>query len=80
MEAVGSPRPSPYTPLRSSFRPHHEIRKFEGGGNLTFDERRLALKALGFKMFANGSDPMHWRHEPSIGRTDRESVKRAEQY
>ena len=37
-----------------------------GVGELTFDERRIALKALGFKMFANGNDPMRWRHEPSI--------------
>lgn len=38
----------------------------QGVGNLTFDERRLALKALGFKMFANGDDPTRWCHEQSI--------------
>ena len=37
-----------------------------GGGELTFDERRLALEALRFKAFANGDDPGRWRYEASI--------------
>ena len=32
----------------------------------TFDERRLALRALGFKAFANGDDPSHWRYEAGV--------------
>ena len=29
----------------------------------TFDGRRLALRALGFKAYANGDDPARWRYE-----------------
>ena len=32
----------------------------------TFDERRLALRALGFKASANGDDPARWRHEAGV--------------
>jgi hypothetical protein len=30
-----------------------------------FDERRLALRAVGFRAFANGDDPSRWRYEAS---------------
>jgi DNA invertase Pin-like site-specific DNA recombinase len=30
---------------------------------LSFDERRLALRALGVKVYANGDEPTHWRYE-----------------
>ena len=33
---------------------------------LTFDERRLALRALGFKALANGEDPARWRYEAGV--------------
>lgn len=34
--------------------------------SFTFDDRRLALRALGFKAFANGDDPARWRSEAAI--------------
>lgn len=36
-----------------------------------FDGRRLALRALGFKAFANGDDPARWRYEVGISLKDR---------
>jgi hypothetical protein len=41
-------------------------RASKGVGDLTFDERRLALEALGFKVYANGDDPARWRYEVSV--------------
>jgi len=35
----------------------------KGGDELTFDERRSALAALGFRAYANGDDSARWRYE-----------------
>ena len=32
----------------------------------TFDERRLALRALGFRARASGDDPARWRYEAGV--------------
>lgn len=37
-----------------------------GEDEFTFEERRSALSALGFKAYANGDDPARWRYEVEI--------------
>jgi hypothetical protein len=36
---------------------------------LSFDEQRLTLHALGIRIYANGDDPSNWRHEISLHQT-----------
>ena len=38
----------------------------ENLGQFTFEEQRLALRALGFKLYVNGNEPDLWRYEVSI--------------
>jgi DNA invertase Pin-like site-specific DNA recombinase len=37
-----------------------------GDGEFTFEERRSALSALGFRAYANGDDPARWRYKVEI--------------
>jgi site-specific DNA recombinase len=36
------------------------------GAELTFEDRRLALWALGVRVYANGTDPASWRYEVNV--------------
>ncbi|MDQ3816996.1 MAG: recombinase family protein [Acidobacteriota bacterium] len=43
--------------------------------SFTFEDQRLALRALGFKVHANGDDPSRWRYEVSIPVKEPDNIK-----
>jgi site-specific DNA recombinase len=54
--------------IEDACRPASELRRLREAftrrrEGLSFDERRLALKVLGVKVYANGDDPARWRYE-----------------
>ncbi len=43
--------------------------------SFTFEDQRLALRALGVRMYANSDDPACWRYEVSIPIEEPDDVK-----